>query len=106
MFRPCSHNFIELSNLTNYDINLEEAKISLQYIDRTRYNTTSDELSWEILPLTGTIKAGGTYLIRGAECAPINCNTTRLKIETFDQEWRDASGKLLSFDVNNPSFVL
>ena len=60
MFRPCSHNFVELSNLTNYDINLEEAKVSLQYIDRTRYNSTTDKLSWEILPLTGTIKAGGT----------------------------------------------
>ena len=106
MFRPCSHNFVELSNLTNYDINLQEAKISLQYIDRTRYNSTNDTLHWEILPLTGTIKAGGTYLIRGAECAPIDCNTTRLKIETFDQEWRDASGNLMSFDSDCPSFVL
>ena len=106
MFRPCSHNFVELSNLTNYDINLKEAKISLQYIDRTRYNSTTDKLQWEILPLTGTIKAGGTYLIRGAECAPIDCNTTRLKIETFDQEWRDASGNLMSFDSECPSFVL
>lgn len=106
MFRPCSHNFIELSNLTNYDINLEEANISLQYIDRSKYNATTDKLYWEILPLTGTIKAGGTYLIRGAECAPINCNTTRLKIETYDQEWYDSNGNLISFDVENPSFVL
>lgn len=106
MFRSCSHNFIELSNLTNYDINLAEANISLQYIDRTRYNSTTDKLSWEILPLTGTIKAGGTYLIRGAECAPMNCNTTRIKIETYDQEWYDSSGNLISFDTENPSFVL
>lgn len=106
MFRPCSHNFVELSNLTNYDINLEEANISLQYIDRSKYNVTTDKLSWEILPLTGTIKAGGTYLIRGAECGPINCNTTRLKIETYDQEWYDSNGNLISFDTENPSFVL
>lgn len=106
MFRPCSHNFIELSNLTNYDINLADAKISLQYIDRTKYNSTSDKLSWEILPLTGTIKAGGTYLIRGAECGPIDCNTTRIKIETYDQEWYDSNGNLMSFDMENPSFVL
>ena len=106
MFRSCSHNFIELSNLTNYDINLAEAKISLQYIDRTRYNSASDKLTWEILPLTGTIKAGGTYLIRGAECAPLNCNTTRLKIETYDQEWYDKDGNLMSFDTDNASFVL
>lgn len=106
MFRPCSHNFVELSNLTNYDINLAEAKISLQYIDRTKYNSTTDKLSWEILPLTGTIKAGGTYLIRGAECASIDCNTTRLKIENYDQEWYDSTGNLISFDTENPSFVL
>lgn len=106
MFRPCSHNFVELSNLTNYDINLEDANISLQYIDKSKYNSTTDKLSWEILPLTGTIKAGGTYLIRGAECGPINCNTTRLKIETYDQEWYNSDGKLISFDTENPSFVL
>lgn len=106
MFRPCSHNFIELSNLTNYDINLAEANISLQYIDRTKYNSTTDKLYWEILPLTGTIKAGGTYLIRGAECAPMDCNTTRIKIETYDQEWYDSTGNLISFDTENPSFVL
>ena len=106
MFRPCSHNFIELSNLTNYDINLSEAKVSLQYIDRTRYNSTTDKMYWEILPLTGTIKAGGTYLIRGAECAPMECNTTRIKIETYDQEWYDSNGNLMSFDTENPSFVL
>ena len=106
MFRSCSHNFIELSNLTNYDINLADAKISLQYIDRSKYNSTTDKLMWEILPLTGSIKAGGTYLIRGAECAPRDCNTTRIKIDTYDQEWYDSTGNLISFDTENPSFVL
>ena len=104
MYRYCSHNFIEICNLTNNDINLEKAGISLQYIDN-RYKNGND-LHWKILPLTGTIKAGGTYLVRGEECAPIMSNTTRLKIETYDQIWYDDEKPISFSDINNPVFVL
>lgn len=104
MYRYCSHNFIEICNLTNNDINLEKAGISLQYIDN-RYKN-GNELHWKILPLTGTIKAGGTYLVRGEECAPIMSNTTRLKIETYDQIWYDDEKPISFSDINNPVFVL
>ena len=103
MFRPCSHNFIELSNLTGHDINLEKAGISLQYIDDR--GKDGNKLTWKILPLTGTIKSGETYLIRGAECAPANSNTTRLIIDSYDQIWYD-NGEPISFNNTNPVFAL
>ena len=105
-FRPCSHNFIELSNLTGKDINLEDAKLSLQYTDRTKYNAATGKVTWEILPLKGTIKSGETFLIRGAQCGPLNCNTTRIEIDSYDMEWYDSTGKLISFDTACPSIVL
>lgn len=106
MFRPCSHNYIELSNLTGKDINLEDAKISLQYTDRHLYNSATGKITWEILPLKGTIKSGETFLIRGAECGPLNCNTTRIEINDYDMEWYDSTGKLISFDIESPCLVL
>ena len=105
-FRPCSHNYIELSNLTGKDINLEDAKLSLQYTDRKKYNAATGKVTWEILPLKGTIKNGETFLIRGARCAPDDCNTTRIKIDSYDMEWYDSTGKLISFDTECPSIVL
>lgn len=73
----CSHNFVELSNLTNNDINLNG--LSLQYsIGNTK---------WDVLPLRGVIKAGGTFLIRGAQCSVMDANTTLIKVDTYDMEW-------------------
>ena len=75
--RPCSHNFVELSNLTNNDINLNG--FSLQY--------ATQEGVWKVLPLWGIIPAQGTFLIRGAQCSIMDANTTVIKVKDFDMEW-------------------
>lgn len=75
--RPCSHNFVELSNLTNKDINLNG--FSLQY--------ATEEGAWEVLPLWGVIPSNGTFLIRGAQCSIMEANTTVVKVKDFDMEW-------------------
>lgn len=75
--RPCSHNFVELSNLTNNDINLNG--FSLQY--------ATEEGAWEVLPLWGIIPSNGTFLIRGAQCSIMEANTTVIKVKDFDMEW-------------------
>ena len=72
----CSHNFVELSNLTSKDINL--SNMSLQY--------AIQENGWYVLPLKGVIKAGSTFLIRGAQCAPVE--SAKIKVENFDMEWK------------------
>ena len=97
----CSHNFVELSNLTNADINLKN--VTLQY------SISSTE--WQVLPLEGVIKAGSTFLIRGAQCSMINSPTTKIVVDSYDMEWfitDAATGKkeLIKFDDSQGKFYL
>ena len=94
-YNYCSHNFVELSNLTNADINLNG--LSLQYCI-----TGTD---WKVLPLEGEIKKGGTFLIRGAQCSVMDANTTRIKVKTYDMEWYDGD-ELIKFDNTKSKFYL
>lgn len=95
-YNACSHNFVELSNLTTEDINLNG--LSLQY--------GTEGTEWEVLPLWGVIKAGSTFLIRGAQCSVMDANTTRIKVKTYDMEWVDSKGELIKFDNNKAKFYL
>lgn len=95
-YNPCSHNFVELSNLTNADISLNG--LSLQY--------GTEGGNWEVLPLWGNIKKGSTFLIRGAQCSVMNINTTRIKVDTFDMEWVASDGNLIKFDNRKAKFFL
>lgn len=95
-YNPCSHNFVELSNLTNNDISLNG--LSLQY--------GTEGGDWEVLPLWGNIKKGSTFLIRGAQCSVMDINTTRIKVKTFDMEWIASDGKLIRFDNTKAKFFL
>ena len=81
-YNPVSHSFIELSNLGKADLNLKGL-----YIHYTERNSNL----WVSLPLYGTIKSGGTFLIRGAQCSILNVNTTKIKVEKYDMEWTKAS---------------
>ena len=51
-YNPCSHNFIELVNLTKVDLNLKG--LYLHY-------TEKDTGRWVTLPLKGVIKPKGTF---------------------------------------------
>lgn len=84
----CSHNFVELSNLTNNDINL--SGLSLQY--------AINGSDWAVLPLKGVIKAGSTFVVRGAACSMYNSPTTKIKVDKYDMEWRDSNNELIKFD--------
>ena len=95
-YNYCSHNFVELSNLTDSDINLNG--LSLQY--------SASGTNWEVLPLKGLIKKGSTFLIRGAQCSVIDANTTRIKVSTYDMEWKDKNGNLIKFDNTKAKFYL
>lgn len=95
-YNPCSHNFVELSNLTGKDISLKG--LSLQY--------GTEGGDWETLPLWGNIKAGSTFLIRGAQCSVMNTNTTRIKVENYDMEWIASDGNPIKFDNKKAKFFL
>lgn len=93
----CSHNFVELSNLTDKDINLEG--MSLQY-------SAGDNTDWKVLPLKGIIKAHGTFVIRGAQCSVLNSPTTKIKVENYDMEWHISEGEPIQFSTEQSKFYL
>lgn len=95
-YQPCSHNFVELSNLTNSDIGLNN--ISLRY--------SINGSIWETLHLEGVIKAQSTFLIRGAKCSVIEANTTIIKVNTYDMEWYDSNDSLIQFSNIKCKFLL
>lgn len=83
----CSHNFVELANLSNNDINLKG--MSLQYAINAN--------DWKVLALSGVIKAGSTFVIRGAQCSKLSSPTTRIIVDKYDMEWI-SNGEPIKFD--------
>lgn len=90
-YQPCSHNFVELANISYQDINLNGLCILYSHTGET----------WYKLPLWGVCKAQSTFLIRGAQCSVLDVNTTKLKVKTFDIEWLDDNGNPIKFDRND-----
>lgn len=95
-YKACSHNFVELSNGSTKDINLQN--IYLLY-------APDKDTPFEVLPLRGVIKAGSTYLVRGAQCS-IKTNTTVINVDDYDQLWYDSKGELIKFEQKSPIFYL
>lgn len=111
-----SHSFIELSNASSKDINLNG--IYILYSDGTQYDKNAqiiDEnnkaeavgFKWEYLALKGIIKANSTFLIRGKQCNQYKSSI--LPIKSYDMEWYiNNNGKktLMPFVQNSSSFLL
>ena len=83
-YQPCSHNFVELSNVY-VDKNGNQQDISLNgfYL----FYKHSGRNKWAKLKLWGNIPAGSTFLIRGAQCSVMDVNTTKIKVKNYDMEW-------------------
>lgn len=54
------------------------------------------------LPLTGTIKAGGTYVIAGTYYGNKKDENAYIKVDSYDQEWYE-DGKLIDFTIDTSS---
>ena len=95
----CSHSFIELENSSPYDFPLKGAYLHF-YNPGAIYDASTNTYSGKVyhLALDGVLKAGSTYLIRGAQHVErmddVNCF---IKVESYDKEWYD-NGKLVSFE--------
>ena len=90
----CSHNFVELSNLSNKNICLDN--MSLQY----RYSNSA----WTVFSFKDkgyVIKAGGTFLIRFNQCS--NIDGAKILVDDYDVE---ITGSTASFSTESPSFYL
>lgn len=84
----CTHSFIELENTSGVDIPLTGVYLHF-------FNPVENIVHH--LALDGVIKAGGTYLIRGAKHAEFDDESAFIKVKTFDKEWYD-NGTPVSFE--------
>lgn len=97
----CSHNFVELANSSESDVNLNG--LFLLYTDGSVASSGDTGYAWKVLPLKGVIKAGSTFLIRGAQC-----NTPKasfINVDNYDMEWYDGTS-LITFKQGPASFYL
>ena len=92
--QPCSHNFVELANISNRDIDLNGISLF--------YTASSNSGSWKSIRLWGTVPARSTFLIRGAQCSSMDANTTYLKVNTYDMEWYEKSNNTETDSTSEP----
>jgi hypothetical protein len=80
-----SHNFIELYNNTNAPIDLSAYSVQWANGKANGGGTViaADE-DWNVIPLTGTIPAYGSYLIRGRKMNDQNGDVGRLQVSQGD----------------------
>lgn len=95
----CSHNFVEIANSSNTDINLNG--LMLLYTDGTPSSGTG--FVWKTLQLNGIIKAHSTFLIRGAQCNSFG--QSFIRVDSCDMEWYDGTS-LIQFSQSKSSFYL
>lgn len=94
--KVCSHNYVELANGSDVDINLNG--LYLLYTDCSKSSEENLGYDWKYLALTGVIKAGSTFVIRGKQTNPIKGSI--IKVESYDMEWD------ISFKQRKGSFYL
>lgn len=84
--QACSHSFIELYNPTSSDVDLSGWSVQ---ISTSSYYNSNQPIStqggkWAVLPLTGTVKAHSSYLVRAGVTGSAAPFAT---IAAGDQEW-------------------
>ena len=97
----CSHSFIELENTSDVDIPLEGVYLHFYkpLIDGDEENSNKVYH----LALDGVIKSGSTYLIRGAQHAEMDDESTFIKVNSYDKEWyykkKDDKGNVIDYGL-------
>lgn len=97
----CTHNFVELANADTKDINLRG--LYLLYTDGSKKNSGDVGFTWKVLELDGVIRAGSTFLIRGAQCT--DNKHAIIEVNGYDMEWKDGRN-LITFNQGCASFYL
>ena len=95
----CSHSFIELENTSDVDIPLDGVYLHF-YIPKIDGVDNSDIVHH--LALDGVIKSGSTYLIRGAQHAEMDDESTFIKVDSYDKEWyykKVENGKVVDYGL-------
>ena len=96
----CSHSFIELENTSDVDIPLEGIYLHF-YIPAI--DGVEDSNIVHHLALDGVIKSGSTYLVRGAQHAEMDDESTFIKVNSYDKEWyykkKDDKGNVVDYGL-------
>lgn len=94
----CSHAYVELENTSDKDYNLSGCGLHI-----IRFDKSLNRYIKHTLKLTGIIKAGSTYLVRGKKYI-INDNDPNcfIHVNTYDQEWY-VNNELIDFSIDNDS---
>lgn len=90
----CSHAFIELTNTSTFDFQLDGCYLHFFSLSDTGVTTYYN------LPLKGVIPAGNTFLIRGKKYADYKNSNVFIKVSTFDMEWFSEKNELIDLTVN------
>lgn len=88
----CDRAFVELENTADVDFCLQGC-----YLHWTGPNKDGKQTVYH-LPLTGTIKAGSTYLIVGKRYTEATDANVYVKVDSYDQEWY-VDGEIIDFSV-------
>ena len=96
----CSHSFIELENSSDVDIPLDGVYLHF-YIPAI--DGVQDSNIVHHLALDGVIKAGSTYLVRGAQHANMDDENVFIKVNSYDKEWyykkKDEDGNVIDYGL-------
>ena len=96
----CSHSFIELENTSDVDIPLEGVYL---HFYRPAIDGVEDSNIVYHLALDGVIKSGSTYLVRGAQHAEMDDESTFIKVDSYDKEWyykkKDGNGNVIDYGL-------
>ena len=90
----CSHAFIELSNTSTIDFQLDGCYLHYFSLSDTGVSTYYN------LPLKGVIPAGNTFVIRGKKYADYKNSNVFIKVNSFDLEWFFEKDVLADLTVN------
>ena len=96
----CSHSFIELENTSDVDIPLDGVYLHF-YIPQIGNDVINSNIVRH-LALDGVIKAGSTYLVRGAQHAEMDDESTFIKVNSYDKEWyykKEENGKVVDYGL-------
>ena len=96
----CSHSFIELENTSDVDIPLDGIYL---HFYRPAIDGVEDSNIVYHLALDGVIKSGSTYLVRGAQHAEMDDESTFIKVDSYDKEWyykkKDDNGNVIEYGL-------
>lgn len=81
----CTHDFIEITNSSTMDYPLSTAILGVIYHANSKDDSVTG-YSVKEFPLSGTVKAGSSYLIRGKKHLDYNSSLATVPIKSYDFE--------------------